>query len=277
MLSYRHEDVTTSSTGSTTTFASPPTSPGPSNAPSIITTPISQHKDSIVKRAVIGGVLGGVGATLALLLAFYCCMQWRRRSSRIADEKNILEAPTPYVDSRPTSSHTDTFTPFSTHQQRGAPPALFLREKDSASLLRHGVGLTPTSPPAENDGGSMYTRRRVVFAPGHSRVTSSIDDDPQGRSPAHTARLLRQLHQEFVDLAAELGESAHDMAKHLMARPGGMQDPDLRQFIDTSEMREQLLMIQARIENIEAGQSPEETLRIRPPEYSSEWASPTIS
>ncbi len=97
------------------------------------------------------------------------------------------------------------------------------------------------------------------------------DDSANTDGPSHINRRLR--NKVFNHRAADMSDSAHDIANQLVSRRPDESDHDDGEVINTTEMREQLLVIQAQIEDIENRLSftSAGTVRwlpwIRPPEY----------
>lgn len=266
--------------GDTTTSGPVAITPPATTMPPTI--PRVESKASPSRRAIISGVLGGVGSVLILLVICYCCVCWRKKLSHTNADANNLETPTPYVDSpafsspefsgdmdhsstslidrRQKSSLSSSKTP-NVQRERESSSTLSLREQPRNSI------------PSHND--ITLIRRQVSFVPIDRNVTHSSGDET--RNPhAQETRGFQELHQQFINLAAELGEGAYDVTNHHDARGGDMHRTNIQEAINSSQLREQLLMIQGQIANLEARQSipaaaseQQSQSLAEPPEYSS--------
>lgn len=223
-------------------------------------------------------MLGGTAASLISLVAVYCCIRCRKRLARTADAATFLEEPTPYVDLPPSLDRFESPTIDARPRRRGVSIAhplskRALEERESINFLpRREQTSIPTSALSRIEDDVLHSVELISGGAPMDSISSNADD-PRTEQPPHINQRMRDLRQDFNDLASELGESAHDMATQLMSRRHDEHDHGEGEAINTAEMREQLLMIQAQIEDIEARQSftsartGHQPSWIRPPEY----------
>ncbi|KJA24266.1 hypothetical protein HYPSUDRAFT_184139 [Hypholoma sublateritium FD-334 SS-4] len=245
-------------------------------APAITTSNVESTAEP-TKHAIIGGVLGGTAASLISLVAFYCCIRCRRRLERTADAATFLEEPTPYIDLPPSLDRFESPMISARLRRRGVSivhplSKRALEERESVNFLPQSEQTPiPTSALSRIEDDVLHPAELISGGTPMDGISSNADD-PRTEQPPRINQRLRNLRQDFNDLAAELGESSHDMANQLISGHDE-RDHDEGEVINTVEMREQLLMIQAQIEDIEARQSftsartGNQPLWIRPPEY----------